>query len=1738
MFCPLLPRVRTPWIPANLLPEFAFLRGLYADVADGRRWIWWMLSLLLCVCLAAPAVAQPRNAGFAWIEGETPVSANVKFQAAGWGHSEFLSGQKWLQVSIDADKVEKELPAGGAVLEYRFQAPTSGKYEIWNRIGYEFVRSPFEWRVDAGAWARIGPEQLTTDLMELQDWNEVAWLKMGDRPLTPGAHTLFIRLPKTLDDKGRTAKVLYASDALCVHLGAWTPYSHFKPGQDWRDAKDREAAKMVFQAPSANSTPTPVELSLAGQWEVCRNDEQTPGEVAAPIRDFPAEPRWKAIAVPSDKMQKPELVMAHRLWYRTRLNVPAADAGRSFQMIFPQNNLNTTVYVNKIYCGFNKNPYARFAIDITKGVKPGVNEIWVGIRDAYYGYSANPKDPMKLRRKFNLPLSFSHQGFQELAYPVWGAFQSGILVAPQLVIGGPVYAADVFVKPSVARKELTAEVTLTNTTAKAVSGTVECRAVSVSEGRAGGTPAWAVALSFSLGAGETKMVTVSKAWGRLDALPGPTRLPKGRADAADPSDPKLWWPDSPSLYSLAVLVKPRGAPVDIHYETFGFREWTIDGIHLKLNGINYHAYGDAHGDGTPDEWLAAHQKSHQTAMRFWGTEWKGMPPEEALSWMDRKGLVVRRQGMLDGEAIGYMAIENDPALKELYKSDVKMDLMQNWKDQMVAQVKGERNHPSIMVWSIENEWLYINCINLYAGMMDKFEAEVAKVSYAVQDADPTRPTMTDGGGATKDQSMPLHGNHYVSGPMQQYPTLAYEDNVEGGGRGRWVWDRLRPRFLGEDFFFAGNHPELSAIGGEAVFAGKQAQLPASSLMQRILHEGYRWADFAGWDLYVQTSDGDGSQYNSLSPRAVLCREWDWTFGAGQQVKRTLAIFNDTHYDEPITFSWAFTLEGQRVAAQTSLNFVPPGKNMKLEITLPIPDGALRKEGQLALALSVKGQEVFRDVKAVSVLPSLAAVPASSGLEKLTAESVAVFDPAGGVANYLSKLSVPFTPIANLDALPERAKVLVVGRDALDLTESTSSRLAAYAAGGRAVIVLEQKNPLKFQALPAQIEAAENEGRAAFAEDLSHPVLRGLQQKDFFAWGPDEIVYRNAYVKPQRGGRSLIQCDNLLQNSALVEIPAGNGVLLLSQLALEEKLAGNAVAQKLLANLLVYGAEYKLTYRTVATALEPGSPAAKAVDAVGLNYSKAADPLQAISQPGAVAVVAATPANLRSLAANPDKVGAFTEGGGWLVLNGLTPEGLADYNKIVGFEHMIRPFKRERVTFPPVRSPLTAGIPTGDVVMYSGQRIFNWQEGNYVVSDEFKYVVDIDEVAPFGKSPFFAYDNITNNFVSADGWPLIINFPINKDNSPFDIPIALQKPQTITEFTWVGNVLYYPQTRLNLIFDGPDGKKVRVELKVEPNAEPQTFRIDPPRTARNLTVQVAEWIVKPNMTANIGVDNIYLKAQRPPGFAERVRPMLNVGGMVEYPRGAGGIVLCNLNFKEAEEVPENANKKRSILATLLRNLKAPFSSGSSVIAGANLKYTPIDLSKQANAFRDEKGWFGDKRFTFKDLPTGKHTFAGVLYDVYDFPTSPVPTAIVLAANGVPGVTQQEVKGIAVNRKASALFFLQAARIDARRNRDEIKQGKKYEMARYVVHYADGQTADVPVYAEIDVEDYRQKSPLPIPGAQIAWTQPYAGTDQTAVAYSKQWDNPRPTVPIQSIDLVYGPESVRGGVPALLAITAAE
>jgi hypothetical protein len=330
----------------------------------------------------------------------------------------------------------------------------------------------------------------------------------------------------------------------------------------------------------------------------------------------------------------------------------------------------------------------------------------------------------------------------------------------------------------------------------------------------------------------------------------------------------------------------------------------------------------------------------------------------------------------------------------------------------------------------------------------------------------------------------------------------------------------------------------------------------------------------------------------------------------------------------------------------------------------------------------------------------------------------------------------------------------------------------------------------------------------------------------------------------------------------------------------------------------------------------------------------------------------------------------------------------------------------------------------------------------------------------------------------------------------------------------------------------------VTFDLTTDGEAVTCPIDPPRRAKEITVQLGGFEFAPGKARNIGMDNIQIKVQRPAEFTQSVKPMLNIGAMLQYVKGAtgtGGVILCNLNLQDSEAVPINKTKKRAVLAAVLRNLKAPF-AGKTVIAGANVDYMPIDIHTKATTYKDERGFFGNDERTFKALPPGRQRFAGVIYDIYEMPTSPVPQVLMLGGKGLPEDLPHRITGIPVHAQADALFFLHTARLDKRMNDRDRREHKKYALFKYAIHYADGQTEDVPIYCEIDIDHFVQQHPKALPGAQVAWARPYDNSEDKAVAYAKQWNNPRGDVEIASVDMVYVDAS--RGVPALLALTAAQ
>ena len=101
-------------------------------------------------------------------------------------------------------------------------------------------------------------------------------------------------------------------------------------------------------------------------------------------------------------------------------------------------------------------------------------------------------------------------------------------------------------------------------------------------------------------------------------------------------------------------------------------------------------------------------------------------------------------------------------------------------------------------------------------------------------------------------------------------------------------------------------------------------------------------------------------------------------------------------------------------------------------------------------------------------------------------------------------------------------------------------------------------------------------------------------------------------------------------------------------------------------------------------------------------------------------------------------------------------------------------------------------------------------------------------------------------------------------------------------------------------------------------------------------------------------------KQPDDWKKKVVPLANIGGLVKYPMGKGGLVLNQLLFKPTEAVPANAQKKSVITATLLSNLHATFAGGK-VLSTANLTFQPLPLGEQCNQYlTKDKGWYNGGR----------------------------------------------------------------------------------------------------------------------------------------------------------------------------------
>jgi beta-galactosidase len=359
-------------------------------------------------------------------------------------------------------------------------------------------------------------------------------------------------------------------------------------------------------------------------------------------------------------------------WYRKTFDKPKVSDGGKVELRFEGVYMNSDVWINGVKLGNHPYGYTPFAFDLTPHLKDGRNLVAVKVNNM--GRNSRWYSGSGIFRKVWLNVAGN------LRFPEFGVSVT---------------------TPQVARHMATVnvDVKVENGAPAARRATVRVRLLD-----GAGALTGEASVPFSVEAHGNVIVTSS----------------------LKVSNPKLWSPAEPNLYRTEIVVDSDGEVDDATVLTLGIRKVEIDsaggmrinGVPLKLQGGCVHhdngMLGSACIPRAEERRVETLKASGYNAIRTSHNP----PSRDFLDACDRVGMVV-----ID-EAFDCWEAGKNPQDYHLYFKDW-------WQRDLEAMILRDRNHPSVVFWSIGNE------------IDERAEPHGVEIGKALQAAahklDPTRP---------------------------------------------------------------------------------------------------------------------------------------------------------------------------------------------------------------------------------------------------------------------------------------------------------------------------------------------------------------------------------------------------------------------------------------------------------------------------------------------------------------------------------------------------------------------------------------------------------------------------------------------------------------------------------------------------------------------------------------------------------------------------------------------------------------------------------------------------------------------------------------------------------------------------------------------------------------------------------------------------------------------------------------
>jgi len=368
-------------------------------------------------------------------------------------------------------------------------------------------------------------------------------------------------------------------------------------------------------------------------------------------------------------------------------------------------------------------------------------------------------------------------------------------------------------------------------------------------------------------------VTVRDPRGRVVATRQTTAQPVGGNATVESAldlpvaHPRLWSPETPDLYTAHTEVLVRAEVVDSVTTTFGIRTLTWNGqVGFLLNGEPVEIMGgNVHHDHGP---LGAVSLARAEERRVEILKAAGFnsirtahnpPTPEFLDACDRLGMLVM------DEFFDVWDTGKNP-------DDYSLHFAEWWQRDLTGTVLRDRNHPSVVLWSLGNE------------ITDNTHGvRGAEMAARLRTLDTTRP-VTLGGGSTFTPDDPSwqyldvgdvhynangkgYGQMHAANPTkamthdETFPATIHQDVTYAAANewatGTWVWAAWD--YLGE----AGIGKSMIPPAGTAAEIGDQSVMPGWSIA-RTLHHG--WGGFGYPYPYFQANCGDFDLIGQRKPQ--------------------------------------------------------------------------------------------------------------------------------------------------------------------------------------------------------------------------------------------------------------------------------------------------------------------------------------------------------------------------------------------------------------------------------------------------------------------------------------------------------------------------------------------------------------------------------------------------------------------------------------------------------------------------------------------------------------------------------------------------------------------------------------------------------------------------------------------------------------------------------------------------------